>query len=255
MHHPTSLIYRGKGSVFLPRNFIFIDNGHKSQVWQRVLTTAVLTFFWAVAGFSQGSIRNSECPSIHWEIWIRTATFANYIVLVACHITGGRFKKTYELLNLRALKISPVNKIHIFQCMGKIFCAEFQRYPWNSTQNILPIHWKVRFLYNIGILRALRFKSSYAFFKRPPPPPRPVKTKMDPLCIIVRNWAYNDTDRCTLHWLEQRYYDYWQPYSRQPFIQIFCSDMCFISFLPVTHIYVIEINCHLPNEIVFQYCT
>ena len=42
---------------------------------------------------------------------------------------GGRFKKTYELFNLRALKISPVNKIHIFQCMGKIFCVEFQRYP------------------------------------------------------------------------------------------------------------------------------
>ena len=39
---------------------------------------------------------------------------------------------------------------------------------WNSTQNILPIHWKVRFLYNIEILRALRFKSSYAFLKRPP---------------------------------------------------------------------------------------
>ena len=42
---------------------------------------------------------------------------------------GGRFNKTYELLNLRALKISPVNKIHIFQCIGKIFCVEFQRYP------------------------------------------------------------------------------------------------------------------------------
>ena len=40
---------------------------------------------------------------------------------------GGRFKKAYELLNLKALKISPVNKIHIFQCMGKIFCVEFQR--------------------------------------------------------------------------------------------------------------------------------
>ena len=44
-------------------------------------------------------------------------------------LQGGRFKKTYELLNLRALKISPVNKIHIFQCMGKIFCVEFQRVP------------------------------------------------------------------------------------------------------------------------------
>ena len=34
--------------------------------------------------------------------------------------------KTYELLNLRALKFSPENKIHIFQCMGKILSVEFQ---------------------------------------------------------------------------------------------------------------------------------
>ena len=39
--------------------------------------------------------------------------------------SGGRFKNTYELLNLRALKSSPVNKINIFQCMGMIFCVEF----------------------------------------------------------------------------------------------------------------------------------
>ena len=29
----------------------------------------------------------------------------------------------YELLNLRARKFSPVDKIHIFQCMGEIFCG------------------------------------------------------------------------------------------------------------------------------------
>ena len=40
----------------------------------------------------------------------------------------GVFKK-HELLNLRALKFSPVNKIHIFQSMDKIFCMEFQRVP------------------------------------------------------------------------------------------------------------------------------
>ena len=75
------------------------------------------------------------------------------------HLGGGGG----GLLNLmRALKFSPVNKIHIFQCMRKVFCVEFQRYP-NSTQNILPIHWKIWFLYNIEILRALRFKSSYVF--------------------------------------------------------------------------------------------
>ena len=30
---------------------------------------------------------------------------------------------------------------------------------WNSAQNILPIHWKLWFLYNTEIFRALRFKS------------------------------------------------------------------------------------------------
>ena len=38
---------------------------------------------------------------------------------------------------------------------------------WNSTQNILPIYWKIWLLYNIEIVRALRFKSSYAFLKCP----------------------------------------------------------------------------------------
>ena len=34
-----------------------------------------------------------------------------------------------EFLTLRALKISMFHKRFIFQCMGKIFCVEFQRYP------------------------------------------------------------------------------------------------------------------------------
>ena len=42
---------------------------------------------------------------------------------------GGRFKNTYELLNLRALKILMLYKDGIVQCMGKIFCVEFQRAP------------------------------------------------------------------------------------------------------------------------------
>ena len=60
--------------------------------------------------------------------WLK---FASSVCLcLFCSIeSGGRFKETYELLNLRALKNSPVNKIHIFQCMSKIFCVEFQRYP------------------------------------------------------------------------------------------------------------------------------
>ena len=53
----------------------------------------------------------------------------NTVITLSYVAPGGRFKNTYELLNQRALKFSYVNKIHIFQCMGKIFCVEFQRYP------------------------------------------------------------------------------------------------------------------------------
>ena len=42
---------------------------------------------------------------------------------------GVHFKSSYEFLNLRALKFSPVNKIHIFQCMANIYCVEFQSEP------------------------------------------------------------------------------------------------------------------------------
>ena len=67
----------------------------------------------------------------------------------------GRFKNTYELLNLRALKFSYVNKIHIFQCMGKIFCVEFQRYP-------LKFHTKylTHTLKDMIFMQFLNFKSS-----------------------------------------------------------------------------------------------
>ena len=69
--------------------------------------------------------------------------------------SGGRFKNTYELLNLRALKFSPVHKIHIFQCMGKIFCVEFQRVP-------LKFHTKylTHTLKNVDFIQGWRFKSS-----------------------------------------------------------------------------------------------
>ena len=50
--------------------------------------------------------------------------------------SGGRFKNTYELLDLRALKFSPVNKIHIFQCMGKIFLCGISKVPFEIPHKI-----------------------------------------------------------------------------------------------------------------------
>ena len=69
--------------------------------------------------------------------------------------SGGRFKNVYELLNLRALKISMLFKNHIFQCMGKIFCVEFQRVP-------LKFHTKylTHTLKDVDFIHRWTFKSS-----------------------------------------------------------------------------------------------
>ena len=65
----------------------------------------------------------------------------------------GHLKNTYELLNLRALKFSPMNKINHFQCLGKIFCVEFQRYPLkfhtkyltHTLKDMISMqHWKFK---------------------------------------------------------------------------------------------------------------
>ena len=55
-----------------------------------------------------------------------------------------------------------------FNVWVRYFVWKFKGTLWNSTQNILPMHWKIWSLYNIEILRALRIKSPYAFLKRPP---------------------------------------------------------------------------------------
>ena len=82
--------------------------------------------------------------------------------------SGGRFKNAYELLNLRALKISMLLKITSFNVWVRYFEWNFKGYLWNSAQNIIPIHWKMRILFTGENWRALRFKSSYVFLKRPP---------------------------------------------------------------------------------------
>ena len=66
-----------------------------------------------------------------------------------------RFKNVYVLLNLTDVS---VYKIHIFQCMGNIFCMEFQRVTFEFHTKYLAL--KDTILYSVEISRALRFKSS-----------------------------------------------------------------------------------------------
>ena len=56
---------------------------------------------------------------------------------------GGRFKNTYELLNLRSLKFSLWIKSTSFNLWVRYFVWNFKGTLWNSTQNIFPIHWNI----------------------------------------------------------------------------------------------------------------
>ena len=94
---------------------------------------------------------------------------------------------------------------------------------WNSTQNILPIHWKIRFLYNIGILRALRFKSSYAFLKCPP-------TESDQ--YVHFNNGYSPTANLNLVYLRGQYFGHF-------FLSTYLLPLCYILVILVT-----KFNCH-----------
>ena len=71
----------------------------------------------------------------------------------------------YELSNLRALRISMLFKIISFNVRVGYYVWKFKVSLWNSTPNILPVHWKLWILFTYKSLRALRFKSS-VFLKR-----------------------------------------------------------------------------------------
>ena len=55
------------------------------------------------------------------KLWISTPNFGS--TLLVC------MDEAYRFWVMSLSKWPPANKIHIFQCMGKIFCVEFQRYP------------------------------------------------------------------------------------------------------------------------------
>ena len=81
---------------------------------------------------------------------------------------GERFRNTYELLNLRALKFRLCIKIVFFSVWVWYFVWNFKSSLWNSTQNILPIHWEMWILSTGKILRALRFKGWQVVLKCTP---------------------------------------------------------------------------------------
>ena len=86
---------------------------------------------------------------------------------------------------------------------------------WNSTQNILPMLWKIWFLYNIEILRALRFENSYVFLKRPPVHPQVPDLQIS-YCDLTK-WVGTSlvtpvmTTRASFHIRPEWCYTVWSP--------------------------------------------
>ena len=66
------------------------------------------------------------------------------------------------LFNCESVALRQWIKSISFSVWERYFARNFKGALWNSTQNVLPIHWKIWFSYNAEILRARRFKRSYA---------------------------------------------------------------------------------------------
>ena len=108
-------------------------------------------------GFLLNSTQN--ILPIHWMIWflcnVENLKLLNLNLYHSLHDNLGRFKNTCELLNARALKISTLDKIHIFHSVGKIFCAEFQRESLKfRTKNLKHT------LKDMHFIQMLRFENS-----------------------------------------------------------------------------------------------
>ena len=125
-------------------------------------SSGLLHWQWSI--FIMISIFRLGCCPCHlqlqlgWQFYDYSSTSEVILKDIGKDDQGGRFKNTYELLNLRALKISKLHKNHIFQCMGKIFCVEFQRVP-------LKFHTKylTHTLKDVDFINIWKFKSSLIY--------------------------------------------------------------------------------------------
>ena len=87
---------------------------------------------------------------------------------------GGISKTHMSSWIWELLKLECCTKVISFNVWVRYFVWNFKGDLWNSTQNIIPIHWKMQILFTGENLRALRFKSSQVFFETPPAVIQPI---------------------------------------------------------------------------------
>ena len=93
--------------------------------------------------------RHAYCFFILWLC----KQFCQYILVI-----WWAFQNMYELLNLRAFKISTLHKNRIFHCMGKIFCVEFFKVPIGILHKVS--YHLTHALKDVYFIRRWKFMSS-----------------------------------------------------------------------------------------------
>ena len=121
--------------------------------WQRLNALMIVSRLYYIA------IQKHVLPSVQYSDWCKY----EYLYFQGINDVWILNLESYELINQGACKFSLINKLHIFQCMDKKFCVEFQREP-------LKFHTKylARTLKEIILIQYWKFKSSqiYELIKR-----------------------------------------------------------------------------------------
>ena len=114
-----------------------------------------------------------------WENWPCYKGIALYLAVAAAHagendlpfhlftalppdlllrdmpkLDQGCISKGYDLLSLRTFKFSLMDELYICQCMGKIFCVEFQRVFHTKCLNLRCNFHKILKIYELSDVRA-----------------------------------------------------------------------------------------------------
>ena len=112
---------------------------------------------------SDNGLMLNKCQDFIWTFhglvhWCLYASFS----LNEIYKTQGRFKDVNELLNLRALKFSPLYKYTVV--WAKYFMRNF---TWPLKFHTRYVTHTSKDMYNTDILTPLAFKSSYTFLPSP----------------------------------------------------------------------------------------
>ena len=133
-----------------------IKNCHVNSLWLNNMISTATKYLVIISSVNTMLMQwYYICQAAALTMWYEIPSLPQ-LVTPSYDYSGERFRNTYQLLNLRALKISTLYKNRIFQCMGKIFCVEFQRVP-------LKFHTKylTHTLNDMIFIQHLNFKSSY----------------------------------------------------------------------------------------------